>query len=388
VAEHRAAVVAVLATAAVTVPLTAAVTWRVATARPAPLTASPPPPPAPEAPKLATPSAAPALSRADISAWASGFELVAAADIDGDGTSEIAGVGPEGLRVFSSEGKPLGDFPAPGGPQVLAGIDGVFYAGWGRTKAQPDAKATVTRHGLDASGLVTEVVAAPSTARAQIVAISATRAGLLLAWFADQYTVSAQRASRGAAGWTLDVPTTARTAPVWLAADLDGDGAEDLVLGRTYGDAPGSDGDAVLVRSSGERVPIATTRGVRAGCIADTDGDGHLEVVLADGWDKDYGRKARARLRIARWTGAGMDSTPIDESPGDYDVRRLLAADIDSDGKDEILAVTNTRLRVVERQGDGWVAWDAGKGVVDAAVLADGRIVTVGAGPELISREP
>lgn len=376
-----------LATAVVTVPLTAALTWWW-TRPPAPA-ASPSSertaPAAASAP-LARVIPAPALGRSP-APWATGADRVAAADLDGDGVSEIALAGAS-LRVVRADGAAVGEFPAAGGIYVLEGIGASIFAGWGRTKAVPDGRASFTRYGFDGAKLTSEVVVEPKTERAQTVA--ATRAGsdLLLAWFRDKYTVTAQRASRSPAGWSLAPWTEARTAPTWLVADVDGDGADDLVYGRTYGDAPGSDGDAWLVRSDGSRVAIPTTRGVRAGCLADTDGDGRPEVVLADGWDRDYGHKARAELRVVTWREGAVASEVIDQPAGDNDVSRVIAADVDGDGRDEILAVTNTRLRVVERDGDGWVAWDAARGVADAAVVADGgrlAILVVSAEPVILA---
>lgn len=81
----------------------------------------------------------------------------------------------------------------------------------------------------------------------------------------------------------------------------------------------------------------------------------------------------------------------FERSPGDDDMSRVRDADIDEDVKDEILAVRNSRLRVVERDGDGWIAWDAAKGVTDGAVVGRGAIrhvVIVGVTPQMPVRTP
>jgi len=386
---QREALLTVLATAAVTVPATAAATWwwMSRPAQPDPALPDTVGAATGEMGPLARAVAAPAMQRTDISAWASGMERVAATDLDGDGHSEVALAGAADLRVVDLDGRLLGDLPAPGAITVLEGIGDAIFAGWGRGKAFPDAGLTITRTWMKGQTVDTQTVATPHTSRPQPVAIQPAGADLLVAWFGDTFTVTVQRAVRSGDGWALSPWTLARTAPTWLVVDLDGDGHDDLVRGRTYGDQTASDGDASVLLGTGQRVAIPTTRGVRAGCLADTDGDGRPEVVLADGWHKDYGRKARAQIRLAWWADAGIATAVLDESPGDNDVSRVLGADIDGDGKDEILAVTNSRLRVVEREDDGWIAWDAASGVADAAVArttGGSRVIVVGKKPEYL----
>lgn len=377
---------AVLLTALVSIPTTAALTLRWERR-------APPPAVAPAAPSssdvpIAKFVPAPTLGREDISARAVGALKVSAADLNGDGDDELILAG-DTLRVQRADGQLLASLPSPGGVQVLEAFGGAVLAGWGRTKAAVDAQASVVRYTLSGAELRPEAVLNPAGERQQVVAISPMRDALLVAWYSDKYLVQAVKATGKGQDWATSPLAEARTAPVWLPGDLDGDGREDLVIGRTYGDLQGSDGDAVLLRAGGERVPIPTTRGVRAGCLADTNGDGHPEIALADGWDKDYGHKAKAQLRLAWWADGGVSTTVLDLVQGDNDVSRLLAADIDGDGRDELLAVTNNRLRVVEKEGDSWIAWDAAQHVEDAAVLrgpAGVRVVAIGPSSEILSR--
>ena len=398
------ALITALITAPVTVGLTLWWTGREATPTSLPLvTTSANAAPPPFSTALASPVSAPALERADLS-WAPASTRVAATDLDGDGASEIVFAGPE-LSVFDAEGRAVARSPAKGGIDVLEAFGGAFYAGWGREKQVPAGDppprlSSVVRYTLGGGGLVTESIVSPESSRPQVVAVSPAGPDLLVAWFADKYSVSARRASRTGAGWTLTPVAEARTAPVWLSADLTGDGVLDVIYGRTYGDETGSPGDAWLVPGAppgssaratlhGAPILIPTTGGVRAGCVADTDGDGRPEVVLADGWDKDYGHKAQAQIRLVTWVNGAVQSTVLDRSPGDFDVSRVIAADLDGDRKDEILAVTNTRLRVVGLRMVGrqrrWVAWDTAPGLKDVAVAVDAQgvnIIVAGPRPE------
>jgi hypothetical protein len=161
--------------------------------------------------------------------------------------------------------------------------------------------------------------------------------------------------------------------------DLDGDGARDLVVGRTYGDEVASDGDAFLLRPDGARVAIPTTRGVHA--LAVIDGD----LFLADGWDKDYGRVARALLTRSRWTGGAFRSEVIDDVAGEHSIRSLVAADLAGDGRAELAARGSGSVRVYTRADGGWrgrrvagAAADLAAGDVDGA--PGDELLVVGAG--------
>lgn len=301
-------------------------------------------------------------------------------DLDGDGRGEIALCDGERLRVVDAGGRELAAVAAPGGIQALAvaRLDGrgAIVAGWGRDRGHPEARARVSLYRLEGGALREEVVAAPASERPQIAAIVPAPPDLLVAWYASQYEVTSALARRAPDGsWRLDELARLRTAASYALGDVDGDGRRDLVVGRFYGDQLASDGDAFLLRPDGARVAIPSTRGVQAIALADGDGDGRLEVYLADGWHKDYGERARAHLTGARWTAAGgFRAGPVDELAGEYAIWSLLAADLEGDGRPELVARGTGSVRVYRWQDGGWrgrkvagEASDVAAGEVDGA---------------------
>lgn len=392
-------------TCLVTIPLTALVTWALVRPPAPAIPAAPPTPEAPAAPPtpeaslpdgapeaVARPVERPAAGRTP-APWAEKVSRVATTDLDGDGRDEVALAGTD-LRVTDGEGALLARHDAEGGCQVLTAGDGAVWTAWGWSRETPDAAGLVVRYTLPprpgpAASLVRTEVARPPIPRVRFVSLVPRPDHALLAWYLDSFQVGAFGVT-AAGGWRdLQPRTTQRTATSWALADLDGDGVEDLAYGRVYGDAPGSHGDAWLLRAGDVRVPIETERGVRALATGDTDGDGRPELLLADGWHKNYGKLARAQVRIAAWTGDRMESTLLDRIPGETDVTRLLVGDVDGDGRDEVLAVTGRVLRLLDRDGDAWTSATVATGVVDAALIrtnaaARPRVLVVGTEPVLL----
>ena len=306
-------------------------------------------------------------------------------DVDGDGRGEIAVADAGRLRLLDRSGRERASLPVPGAAQALLVADldgdgrGEIAAGWGRDRAHPDASARVSLYRLEGDALVEEVVAAPASERPEIAALLAEPPDLFVAWYDDRYLVKSAHARRAGDAWRLDEVAALRTAGSYALGDVDGDGVRDLVVGRSYGDEVASDGDAFLLRPDGARVAIPTTRGVHA--LAVIDGD----LFLADGWDKDYGAVARALLTRSRWTGVAFRSQVIDDVAGEHSIRSLLAADVDGDGVDELVARASGSVRIYIRADGGWrgrrvagAAADLAAGNIDGA--PGDELLVVGAG--------
>jgi len=300
-------------------------------------------------------------ARRDVSSSIGSALRAAIGDLDGDGASEIVVADAEHLRVLDASGVELARQPVPGGIQVLAIADGdgdgraEILAGWGMSREHRDALAQVTMYRL-ARGQLDEVpLAAPQTTRQEIAAIVPRAPGeLLLAYFADKYLVDSVLASPGPSGWSLRDLAQIRMATAYAIGDVDGDRAPDLVVGRVYGDDQGVDGDAFVLRPDGARIAIPTTRGVRSVVIADVDGDGTGEVFLSDGWHQNYGKIARSLVTWARWQAGRFRAELIEDTAGQYTAGRLLAADLDGDGRPEIVSHGSHHVRVFHYAGGHW----------------------------------
>ncbi|MFE5793206.1 FG-GAP repeat domain-containing protein [Streptomyces sp. NPDC056503] len=150
------------------------------------------------------------------------------------------------------------------------------------------------------------------------------------------------------------------------AADLDGDGSKDVVVGGTSHGVWAYSGTS-LVTGEPRKLWQATVPGeVHTVATGDVNGDGRTDVVVA------------ADTATAVLDGAtGKVLTTIDGG-GAY-VRTVTVADVDGDGKDEILVPTDA-LRVYDASGTRLWSYaapaDAGEVVFSDTVVSEGRVHT------------
>ena len=175
-----------------------------------------------------------------------------------------------------------------------------------------------------------------------------------------------------------------------VLADLDGDGQDELAVGRVYGDEPKSDGD-LAVYDGNVTQTVQTLRGVRVLTAADLDGDRQSELVFGDGWHFRYGDEAKGRLNIASFTGGGYETELIHELPDQFSVMKIEVDDVDGDGRPEILAGGNDALYLYRREGAGWIPTMLGAcqmGEFAAVHRADGSVRVALAGAPVGWIEP
>lgn len=320
-----------------------------------------------------------AVSEQAIALAADNAHRIAAGDLSGDGRPEIVSVDAHALRVADLNGRELARRSVTGGIQVLriADIDGdgraEILAGWGRSREHQNAKAHISIYRMAADSLVEELVAQPSTSRNDVVEVlpapGSSPPELLVAYFESKYMVRISKALLSETRWTLSPVDTIRMATSYALGDVDGDGQMDLVVGRVYGDDVDADGDAFILRPDGERVPIPVTGGVRSLDVVDIDGNGRLEVLVGDGWNKNYGQQARARLTRAWWSDGEIRSELIEESPGHYTLWNIFAADVNGDGQREIVTRGSAHVRVLSRKGDRWEGTVVAESCHDVSLL-------------------
>jgi hypothetical protein len=99
-------------------------------------------------------------------------------------------------------------------------------------------------------------------------------------------------------------------------------------------------------------------------------------VYFGDGWDADYGKKARARLNVATRGASGWAAELIEETPGQYEIKQIAALDLDGDGRHEVIAAGNTYVSVFRRGAAGW----SSRRLADADGFAVARVGGVGGG--------
>lgn len=130
-----------------------------------------------------------------------------------------------------------------------------------------------------------------------------------------------------------------------------------LVVGRVYGEAPRSNGDLAFHPTQGDDRTLPSLRGVRALDTADLDVDGHLDLVVGDGWHAAYASSALARVEVVE----GPDwvrSRTIATLPPDYSVRDLQV--IGPPGRQRVLVVGTRRVTLLTRDPMGWGVTELG----------------------------
>ncbi|MBU1069507.1 hypothetical protein KJ975_08070 [Myxococcota bacterium] len=219
--------------------------------------------------------------------------------------------------------------------------------GWGRNPISRSPEERITFTLTDASGMtpekkpatVHEVIHQTTSKRADPQdAVAAADGSIYMAWFSDKYTVQVgQRApSGGEVKILLSASMIGRISVVEKAG-----GGHQLIVARVYGDEPGSDGGLFLFED-GRLKPLPTVRGVR-GLWALTTKEG-FDAWIGDGWDKDYGKVARAFLSVVSIRGQTIERRQITELTGSYSVMSIVPCNWHGPGRPGLVIKTNNSL--------------------------------------------
>jgi len=349
---------------------------------------------------------------------------VAALDLDGDGRDELFVASARelaALRLGPGRDEVAVTWRAPsegGATAVTTGdLDGDgrrdLVVGWGAHRDHRDAPARLVAYltgGAPRGGLVARELAAPETSRAQFASLQVTRlepdgpVGLLVAWYASQYEVEA---AFGVLGASFDERLLGRIrmASEWRAGRLRRDDlASSMVVGRPYGDAPRSDGDVFVLGRDGSRERIPSFRGVRSLIVVPGEllGRDRAEVCFGDGWHWRYKDEGRGMVTCATpRTDGGFESKVVARFP-DYSIENLALADLDGDGRPELIAQGASGLYAIALpEPGGRERWRArrigpgGSGFTAIDVSGDGRSALALAGerpallrPDDLNRPP
>ncbi len=256
----------------------------------------------------------------------------AIADLDGDGLPEIA-ASPDtasSFTIFSSSGAPLREIDARGAVRVLAtaDLDGnglpEFVAGTnsGRLLAVDGEGARTLDVETGSEGIVS-LRPVDLDGRPPTEVVAATSTGRILAFSADGRPLYSARARGGS--YSHFIWSTRTGGTDLIAADLDGDGREEVVAGTTGG-------QILVLRPDGSTLWSREVEGwVTALAASDLDGNGPPEILATTQTQRFW--PSSGRLLAFRANG---DPLFDEELPGFS--HTVLATDLDGDGRPEIVA--------------------------------------------------
>lgn len=298
----------------------------------------------------------------------------------------LAYVQADRLQFRTLEGAVVASVTHPGFPRLVRLVDGQgkrpdrVLVGWGRNPAArpPDERLSFTL--TDASALtaekkpqaVHEVILETTSPRADPVdAVVADDGSLYLAWFSDKYTV---RVGLRAAGVQEVKELVSASMIGRLAVAPRAAGGHQLFVARVYGDEPGSDGGLYRLED-GKLIPLPAVRGVR-GLWAAATKDG-FEVWAGDGWDKDYGKVARALISVVTVRGQTVERRQLAELAAGYSVMTIAPCALYGPEKPGFVLKTNNQLLWIDEAAAAppvvLASWGGPSDPVVADVDGDGR---------------
>ena len=237
----------------------------------------------------------------------------------------------------------------------------------------------------------------PSVTSLEVVNLDADpEKEILITYMSSKFQADLAVAHRSGIAWTVENQGRVRMGMHVAAGDVLRQQRPQLVVGRPYGDygTPPEDtvptGDAFVLQGT-TRIALPVVRGVSSVAVGDVDGDRAADILVGDGWHRDFGKVARARLALVRRAQAKWNYDLIEDIPNAVRVEQIVLADLNQDRQQEVLVWASRRLmlegyvRLYERTPRGWrgtTLSDSVQGFAVGDFAGNGRPQVIFAGPQ------
>jgi len=124
-----------------------------------------------------------------------------------------------------------------------------------------------------------------------------------------------------------------------------------FAIGTLYGPTPRSHGGLIVQGPQGTKKSLTTTRGVRTMILADVDGDGIQDLVVADGWHFRYGHDAQALLSYYPGPTYG-ERVDIAELVGSYTINHIAHVPRQDGGY--LIVLASSQIAKIQNSSLGW----------------------------------
>lgn len=283
------------------------------------------------------------------------------------------------VRFFSINGDKAKESRAVSVPGQVMGIvaipDGYLVAtSMGRGDLTPPIRVSKIPMRGDSATLVYERM----SERPQVTNLRSCNGVVWLGFFESKYNTIIGKLSPSTAG-SNDLWTFTQNVGVRMGDSFDCMG-DRLIIGRSYGDAQGQDGDLLLYQSS-ERTLLPSYRGVRG--VRSIESGPRSMVIIGDGWHPNYGEMAQGRVSLLKQRpGESRFALEIlDRDPNNYNFTKFFEVSLGSERA--LVALGSSQVIIysdIDRQPKKQVVYtQVGKShVLDVAVGAvDGGAATL-----------
>ncbi|MGM0598113.1 MAG: FG-GAP repeat domain-containing protein [Myxococcota bacterium] len=253
------------------------------------------------------------------------------------------------IRLLNLKGQILAEKPAPASPRLVktlknpkTGNDELAVA-WGRGRKKNTSVITLSIYRFAEGKIIPRHIYSPSTQRPDPVSLHIHKnKTLYFAFHINKYKVKIVKTSKP----FVDLKEIGIFKMISNISTVNYNKKNHLVVSRIYGDKPGSPGELFLLSPSGKKVKLPSLRGVRGLLAANVNSTPEEEILIGDGWDKNYGKIARPLLSKLKLNSENkFEKEIVDEIKNNFSIIQIEKADLDGDKKIDIVVKGNNIIK-------------------------------------------